>query len=64
VTGTAPTASDLVSLAHLYAADLAVFGQLSGLDISEWPTTRILAGTLDPEELAAKLATKVAPLSG
>ena len=64
VTGTAPSASDLVSLAQLYAADLAVFDQLSGLDTSDWPTTRILAGTLDPEELAVKLATKVAPVSG
>ena len=45
----------------LYADDLAVFDQLSGLDTSDWPTTRILAGTLDPAELAAKLATKVAP---
>lgn len=64
VTGTAPTASDLASLASLYAADLAVFDQLSGLDTSEWPTTRILAGTLDPGELAAKLATKVTPIPG
>ena len=62
VTGTAPTAEDLSSLASLYAADLAVFDRLSGLDTSQWPTTRILAGTLDPGELAAKLATKVAPL--
>ena len=62
VTGTAPTAEDLASLASLYAADLAVFDRLSGLDTSAWPTTRILAGELDPGELAARLATKVAPL--
>ena len=60
--GTAPTAADLQSLASLYAADLAVFDRLSGLDTSAWPTTRILAGTLDPGEFAARLATKVAPL--
>jgi len=64
VTGTAPTAADLASLAELYADDLAVFDQLSGLDTSGWPTTRILAGTLDPGELAARLAKKVAPLPG
>jgi hypothetical protein len=61
VSGTAPTADDLASLASLYADDLALFGRLSGLDTSEWPTTQILAGTLDPGELASRFATKVAP---
>lgn len=61
VTGTAPTAEDVAGLASLYAEDLALFARLSGLDISHWPTTRILAGTLDPGELAARFATKVAP---
>lgn len=64
VAGTPPTADDLQSLAELYAADLAVFDRLSGLDTSGWPTTRILAGTLDPGELAARFATKVAPATG
>lgn len=60
VTGTAPTAVEIADLAELYAADLALFDRLSGLDTSAWPTTRILAGTLDPAELAARFATRVA----
>lgn len=62
VTGTAPTGEDLAALAQLYASDLALFTELSGLDTSQWPTSRILAGTMDPAELAAKFAVKVAPL--
>ena len=42
VTGTPPTAEDLQSLAELYAADLAVFDRLSGLD------TSALADDADP----------------
>lgn len=61
VTGTPPTAQELADLARLYAADLAVFDRVSGIDTSDWPTTRILAGTMDPGELAARFATKVAP---
>lgn len=62
ITGTAPSGEDLVRLAALYADDMALFEQLSGLDTSAWPTRRILAGSLDPGELAAKFATKVRPL--
>ncbi len=63
VTGTAPTGDDLAGLAQLYAADLALFESISGIDTSAWPTRRILDGTLDPGELALKLAAKVAPAS-
>lgn len=62
ITGTAPSGDDLASLAQTYAEDLALFERLSGLDISKWPTHRILEGSLDPDELAAKFATKVRPL--
>lgn len=61
VVGTAPTADDLVGLADLYADDLARFAELSGLPIEAWSTRRILEGTLDPAELAARLATRVEP---
>ena len=48
-------------LAELYAADLALFERLSGLDTSAWPTRLVIDGALDPAELAARFATKVAP---
>lgn len=57
--GTAPTAADLEGLAEFYAEDLAEFTALSGLDVSGWPTTRILAGTMPAETLAAKFASRV-----
>lgn len=60
VTGTAPTAGEIADLAELYADDTAHFTRLSGIDTSAWPTTRILAGDLDPAELADRFATKVA----
>lgn len=57
--GTAPTAEDLQGLAEFYAADVAEFTALSGLDVSHWPTVKILAGTMPAEELAAKFAKRV-----
>ncbi len=61
IPGTPPSAADLTELADLYARDLAVIEERSGIDTSAWATRRILDGTLDPAELAAKLATKVLP---
>jgi hypothetical protein len=61
VTGTAPTPEEVAGLAEYYREDLALFGELSGLDVSGWPTSRLLAGEADASELAAKLAAKVAP---
>ncbi len=61
VPGTAPTAADVSLLAEAYADDLALFTRLSGLDVSAWPTARVLAGELDPTEVAAKLARRVRP---
>ena len=54
----APTGRDVSALAGLYAADLRRFAELSGFDISRWPTTQVLAGTLDPDELASRLAER------
>jgi hypothetical protein len=59
VPGTPPTGEELLGLAEHYRSDLELFRELSGFDLSGWPTQRMLAGDLDPAELAAKLATKV-----
>jgi hypothetical protein len=53
-----PTGVELAKLAGVYANDLDRFAHVSGLDVSAWPTHRILSGTLDPSELAATLAAK------
>ena len=59
VPGTAPTAADLARLAEVYAKDLDLFEELSGIDTSAWPTRLVLDGALDPGELAARFARKV-----
>lgn len=59
VPGTAPTADDVSRIAELYARDLDLFEELSGIDTSAWHTRRVLDGELDPGELAARLARKV-----
>jgi hypothetical protein len=59
VPGTAPIADDLARLAELYAKDLALFEELSGIDTSAWPTRLVLDGDLDPAELASRFARKV-----
>jgi hypothetical protein len=64
VVGTPPSAADLTSLAKLYEADLAQFGDVSGLDVDAWPTSQILSGRLDPEDLATKFAARVEALTG
>jgi hypothetical protein len=57
--GPPPTADDMLRLTDIYADDLGLFASLSGFDVSDWPTARIAAGTLDPADLAAELARKV-----
>ncbi len=59
VTGTRPTGEDVVRLAELYAPDLARLPALTGLDVGHWPTVRVLAGDLDPDELATSLVAKL-----
>lgn len=56
--GHPPTGDGIAGLAEFYAEDLAEFTELSGLDISSWSTARILAGDLDPAELAEKLGRR------
>ena len=53
-----PMAEDMLRLAERFAPDLPLFEKLSGIDTSRWATSRILAGTLDPAELAEKLGKK------
>jgi hypothetical protein len=50
-------------LADRFAPDLPLFEKLSGIDTGRWATSRILAGTLDPAELAEKLAKKAGLLA-
>lgn len=58
--GTPPTAADVEGLVGLYREDLTRFRATSGLDVAAWPTVRVLDGTLSVEDLAARLAAKVA----
>ena len=57
--GAAPSVAQVQRLVEMYADDLAEFSKLSGIDVSGWSTSRVLAGELPVEEFAAKLATKV-----
>lgn len=53
-----PTSGDISRLAEHYADDLEILGQLSGLDVSGWPTRQVVDGRLAPSELADRLARK------
>ena len=53
-----PSASDISELAKLYAPDLEQFARISGIDVSAWPTTRVVTGTLQAAELAGTLADR------
>lgn len=57
--GPPPTAYDMLRLTEIYADDLRDFSELSGIDVSDWPTARVARGVLDPAELANTLARKV-----
>ncbi|QBX56363.1 hypothetical protein EXE58_13395 [Nocardioides seonyuensis] len=59
VVGTPPTGEQLERIAAMYGQDLELFAELSGIDTTAWPTRRILEGTLDPDELAARFAAKI-----
>jgi len=58
-TGAAPTEDDVARLVDRYAEDLAVFERLSGLDVSRWPTARVLRGQLSVADLTARLLVKL-----
>ncbi len=56
--GTPPSEDDVNRLVERYADDLALFEKLSGLDVSQWPTRRIVQGEMTAGELAERLARK------
>ena len=58
-----PTGEDIRTLADRYREDLQLFTELSGLDTSSWTTSRILAGPLDPDQVADKLGRKAGLIS-
>ncbi|MBA3780729.1 MAG: sulfotransferase domain-containing protein [Nocardioides sp.] len=58
VTGTAPTGDDLMVLASSLRGEIEEYARLSGLDVGHWTTTRLLGGTIDPDEQARKYAAK------
>ncbi|MEJ7725892.1 MAG: sulfotransferase [Actinomycetes bacterium] len=53
-----PSAEDVAMLVELFADDLAAFARLSGIDVSNWSTSRVAQGSLAASEVAAKLAAK------
>lgn len=62
VSGTAPTGEQLLRIARRYADDLDRLPSVpiaADLDVSRWPTRRLLDGDLDPDELAATFARRV-----
>ncbi len=58
-TGEPVTVEDVQRLVDAYAADLPLYGRLSGLDYSHWPTARVIAGDLPIEEFTDALNRKV-----
>jgi len=56
--GTPPSADDIRRLVDRYNCDLALFEDLSGLDVSAWTTRRIEVGELSAAELADTFARK------
>ncbi|MCA1981618.1 sulfotransferase domain-containing protein [Nocardioides nematodiphilus] len=57
--GPAPTVADVQRLVDLYAEDLALFADLSGLDVSRWSTVRVRDGHLAARELRDTLAGRL-----
>jgi hypothetical protein len=57
--GEPPTVDDVKRLVDLYVDDLAEFQRLSGIDVSGWSTSRVIAGALSVEDFAEKLVRKV-----
>lgn len=57
--GAAPSVADIQRLVDLYADDLALFRQLSGLDISHWPTAKVLDGRLAISDFRDRLVAKL-----
>lgn len=61
---TGPSATMLRRMADRYAPGLAELDAVAGVDVAGWSTSRLLAGDLDAEEWAERLATKTSPRPG
>ena len=57
--GTRPSVAAVEGLVRRYADDLAVFEQLSGLDVSGWPTKQAADGTLEVAALRDRLCDRL-----
>jgi hypothetical protein len=57
--GAAPDADAVMRVIEIYRDDLTEFSRLTGVDVSGWPTSRVLAGQLPVEELTERLARKI-----
>ena len=62
--GAGLTVENVERLVELYRPDLAELTELSGLDTSRWSTSRVLAGELGADELAAKINGKLGLVAG
>jgi hypothetical protein len=58
-TGAAPSVEHIQRLVDVYAGDLSRFAELSGLDISGWPTVKVLEGKLSVSDFRDKLVAKL-----
>ncbi|MBD8870867.1 sulfotransferase family protein [Nocardioides donggukensis] len=58
-TGAAPSVDDVRRLVDLFADELRDFEELSGLDVSGWSTSRVLAGDQSVEDLTEQIARKL-----
>lgn len=57
--GAAPTPADIGLLVDLYADELTAFARLSGLDVSHWSTSRVIAGDLDLADFTTMLSRRL-----
>jgi hypothetical protein len=57
--GARPSVGQVEGLVRRYAADLALFARLSGLDISGWPTQQAAEGRLDVGVLRDRLCDRL-----
>jgi hypothetical protein len=62
-TGQPPSVDDIRGLVDLYADDLPEFSSLTGIDVSGWSTSRVLAGELSVEEFTERLCRKLGLIS-
>jgi hypothetical protein len=62
--GEPPTVEQVSRLVELYAPDLRELQELSGLDVSGWTTSRVVAGELSVEEFTAALNRKLGLQAG